>query len=142
MRPRTLLLVLATLIAGAFLLLAVGCEEETADIAKYPQAEEVKTGSRGIFPIALSGDKPLEADKYRSNMRYRTFETNDSADQVLDFYKDEFAGWKTELSIDTGETGAKTLVAVWSKDDRKSVAWLAASEAGGVTQVVAMTGTR
>lgn len=142
MRPRTWLLVLTALIAGAFLLLAVGCEEKAPDIAKYPQAEQVKTGSRGIFPIALSGDKPLEAQEYRANMRYRTFETEDSADQVLDFYNDEFAGWKTELSIDSGETGAKTVIAVWSKDDRKSAAWLVATEAEGITEVVAMTGTR
>ncbi|KPK45877.1 MAG: hypothetical protein AMJ77_06700 [Dehalococcoidia bacterium SM23_28_2] len=142
MRPRTWLLVLTALIAGAFLLLAVGCEEEAPEIAKYPQAEEVKTGSRGIFPIALSGDKPLEAHEYRANMRYRTFETEDSADQVLDFYNDEFTGWKTELTLDTGETGAKTVIAVWSKDDRKSAAWLVATEAEGITEVVAMTGTR
>jgi hypothetical protein len=142
MRLRTLLLVLVTLIAAAFLLLAVGCEEEAPEIAKYPEAEDVKTGNRGTFPIALLGEEPLEPHKFKGNMRYRAFETDDSADLVFDFYNGEFEGWATELTFDVDEAGMKVRVAVWSKDDRKSAAWMAATEAGGNTRVIVMTGTR
>jgi hypothetical protein len=142
MRLRTWLLASVALVAVAFLLLAVGCEEEAPKIAKYPQAEGVKTGSRGIFPIALPGDKPLEPDKYKGNMRYRVFETADPADRVLDFYKGEFEGWTMELTFDVDEAGMKARVAVWSKDERKSAAWMAATEAGGITEVIVMTGSR
>jgi hypothetical protein len=142
MRLRTWLLALVALVAAAFLLLAVGCEEEAPKIAKYPQAEDVKTGSRGIFPIALPGDNPLEPDKYKANMRHRVFETTDPADSVLDFYKGEFEGWTTELTFDVDEAGMKAHAAVWSKDDRKFAAWMAAAEADGITKVIVMTGTR
>ena len=142
MRLRTWLLASVALVAAAFLLLTVGCQEEAPNITKYPQAESVKTGSRGTFPIALPGDKPLDPDKYKSNMRYRVFETADPADRVLDFYKGEFAGWTTELTFDAEEAGMKARVAVWSKDDRKSAAWMAATEAGGTTKVIVMTGSR
>ena len=87
MRHRTWLLALVTIGVAAFLVLAVGCEEEAPGIEKYPDAEDVKTGSRGTFPIALLGEEPLEPHKFKGNMRYRAFETSDSADSVLDFYR-------------------------------------------------------
>jgi len=142
MKLRTWLLALVTLVAAAFLLLAVGCEEEAPEISKYPEAEDVKTGSRGTFPIALLGEEPLEPHKFKGNMRYRAFETDDSADSVFDFYNTEFGGWTTELTFDVEEAGMKVRVAVWSKDDRKSAAWMAATEVEGITEVIVMTGTR
>ncbi|MGQ9573513.1 MAG: hypothetical protein ACUVV3_10110 [Dehalococcoidia bacterium] len=142
MRLRTWLVALLAIVAGAFLVLAVGCEEEAPEIAKYPGAKSVETGSRATFPIAVPGEKPLEPHKYEKNMRYRAFETEDTADSVLEFYNDHFQGWESELSFDIDEAGMKVQVAVWSKEDRKSVAWMTATEAGGVTRVVVMTGTR
>ena len=142
MRPRTWLVALVTIVAAAFLVLAVGCEEDAPEISKYPEAEDVKTGSRGTFPIALLGGEPLEPHKYKGNMRYRAFQTDDSADSVFDFYNGKFEGWTTELTFDTDEAGMKVRVAVWSKDERKSAAWMAATEAGGITEVIVMTGTR
>ena len=142
MRARTWSLALVAIIAGAFLVLMVGCEEEAPEISKYPEAEDTKTGSRGTFPIALLGEKPLEPHKFKGNMRYRAFETEDSADLVLEFYKEEFGDWTTELSLATEETGTKVIVAVWSKDERKSAAWLAATEGADITEVIVMTGTR
>lgn len=142
MRHRTWLLALVTIVAAAFLVLAVGCEEEAPGIEKYPDAEDAKTGNRGTFPIALLGEEPLEPHKFKGNMRYRTFETSDSADTVLDFYNDKFEGWTTELTFDVDEAGMKIRVAVWSKDHRKSAAWLAATESQGTTEVIVMTGTR
>jgi hypothetical protein len=142
MRPRTWLLALVTLVAAAFLVLAVGCEEEAPEIEKYPDAEDVKTGSRGTFPIALLGEEPLEPHKFKGNMRYRAFETTDSADAVFDFYDGEFEGWTTELTLDLDEAGMKVRVAVWTEENRKSAAWMAATESGGTTEVIVMTGTR
>ena len=142
MRHRTWLLALVTIVAAASLLLVVGCEEEAPAIEKYPDAEDVKTGSRGTFPIALLGGEPLEPHKFKGNMRYRAFETNDSADSVLDFYNDKFEGWTTELTFDVDEAGMKVRVAVWSKDRRKSAAWPAATEGQGTTEVIVMTGSR
>jgi hypothetical protein len=142
MRLRTWALALVALVAAAFLVLAVGCEEEAPEIAKYPEAEDVKTGSRGTFPIALLGEEPLEPHKFKGNIRYRAFETDDSADAVFDFYKDDFEGWTTELTFDVDEAGMKVRLAVWSKDERKSAAWMAATEGEGITEVIVMTGTR
>jgi hypothetical protein len=142
MRPRIWFLALVTMVAAGFLVLAVGCEEEAPEISKYPEANDVKTGSRGTFPIALLGEEPLEPHKFKGNMRYRTFETGDSADAVFDFYKDSFQEWTTELTFDVDEAGMKVRVAVWSKDGRKSAAWMAATEAEGITEVIVMTGTR
>ena len=142
MRHRTWLLALVTIVVAAFLVLAVGCEEEAPGIEKYPDAEDAKTGNRGTFPIALLGEEPLEPHKFKGNMRYRAFETSDSADNVLDFYNDKFEGWTTELTFDVDEAGMKIRVAVWSKDHRKSAAWLAATESQGTTEVIVMTGTR
>jgi len=142
MRLRTWLLAVVTLVAAAFLLLAVGCQKEAPAIAKYPGAAHVETGSRGTFPIALPGEKPLEPQKYKGNMRYRAFETSDSADHVFDFYKGDFQGWTTELTFDADQAGMKVRAAVWSEDERKSVAWMAATEAEGTTRVIVMTGAR
>jgi len=142
MRPRTWLVALVTIVAAAFLVLVVGCEEEAPEIAKYPEAQEVKTGSRGTFPIALLGEEPLEPHKFKGNMRYRAFETTDSADAVFDFYNGDFEGWTTELTVDVDEAGMKVRLAVWTKEERKSAAWMAATEAGGITRVIVMTGTR
>jgi hypothetical protein len=142
MRSRTWFLALAAIIAAAFLVLAVGCQAEAPQIEKYPQSEDVKTGSRGTFPIALLGEEPLEPHKFRGNMRYRTFTTTDSADAVLDFYNDWFQDWTRELTFDEEQAGMTIRVGVWTKDDRKSAAWLAATEAGGTTDVIVMTGTR
>jgi hypothetical protein len=142
MRPRTWFLALVAIVAAAFLVLAVGCQAEAPQIEKYPQAEDVKTGSRGTFPIALLGEEPLEPHKFRGNMRYRAFTTSDSADAVLDFYNDWFQGWTRELTFDTDQAGMRIRVGVWTKDNRKSAAWLAATEAGGTTEVIVMTGTR
>jgi hypothetical protein len=142
MRLRTWLVPLLVLVAAGFLLLAVGCEQEAPAIDKYPDASGVETGNRGTFPIALLGEEPLEPHKFRGNMRYRSFETDDSADQVFDFYSDKFQTWTTELTFDVNEAGMKVRVAVWSKDNRKSAAWMAATEAGGTTEVIVMTGAR
>lgn len=142
MKLRTWLLALVGLVAAAFLVLAVGCEEEAPEISKYPEAEDVKTGSRGTFPIALLGEEPLEPHKFKGNMRYRAFETEDSADAVFDFYNEEFEGWTMELTSDIDEAGMKVLLAVWTKDERKSAAWMAATEAEGITEVIVLTGTR
>ena len=142
MRHRTWLLALVTIVAAAFLVLAVGCEEEAPGIEKYPDAEDVKSGNRGTFPIALLGEEPLEPHKFKGNMRYRTFETTDSADAVFGFYNSKFEGWTTEFTFCVDEAGMNVCVAVWSKDQRKSAAWMAATEAGGTTEVIVMTGTR
>jgi len=140
--PLRFVFVLMAVTAASFLLLAVGCEEEAPAIDKYPDAKNVETGSRGTFPIALLGEEPLEPHKFRGNMRYRSFGTEDSADQVFDFYNGKFQGWTTELTFDVDEAGMKVRAAVWTKDNRKSAAWLAATEAEGTTEVIVMTGTR
>jgi hypothetical protein len=140
MRPRTWFLAPVAMLAVAFLVLAVACEEEAPAIEKYPQAENVKTGNRGTFPIALLFEEPLEPHEFKGNMRYRAFETSDSADTVLDFYSSQFEGWTKELTFDVDEAGMKIRVAVWSKDHRKSAAWMAATEGEGTTEVIVMTG--
>lgn len=110
---------------------------ELPDIAAYPGAEETFSGtfSGGIgLPLLIPGDSPLDPEEF-GDTAYTVFETDDSVDQVFDFYKGEFKGWKEEWTWSTEAAGAKARWGVWSKDDRSVAAWVAAAEEDGTTSV-------
>jgi hypothetical protein len=169
--PLRFVLVLTAVIAAAFLVLAVACggddeegpaagetpaaAEETPevpgpsdggelpDIPAYPGAEEVFSGTftgAGAFPIPMVGDGGLAPDEYGA-IQYTMYETSDSPEKVLDFYKKEFKGWKEEWTFGMEELGQGEIV-VWSKDDGNTAAWLAAFEDEGTTSVVVAMGAR
>ncbi len=174
--PLRFVLILAALIAAAFLVLAVACggdedeeaptvaAEETPELAPgeetpegpgpgdggelpsipaYPGAEEVFSGTftgAGAFPIPMVGDGGLEPDEYGA-IQYTMYETSDSPEKVLDFYKKEFKGWEEVWAFSMEEVGQKGEVAVWSKDDGNMAAWMSAFEEEGTTNVAVAVGT-
>jgi hypothetical protein len=117
---------------------------ELPDIAAYPGATDVFTGTftgAGAFPIPLAGDVPIEPGEF-PNVQYSVYQTSDSTDKVLDFYKREFKGWKEEWTFSMEQVGQEGEVVVWSKDDRDVAAWMAAFEDEGTTNVVVAVGVR
>jgi len=187
--PLRFVLILAAVIAAAFLVLAVACggEEEKApkasptaaaaktpkasptaaaaetpaaretpektpageagelpSIPAYPGATEVFTGTftgAEAFPIPLAGDVPIGPEEFGS-VQYSVYQTSDSAEKVLDFYKKEFKGWKEEGTFGMEQLGQKGKVVVWSKDNRNLAAWMGAFEEEGATSVVIAMGVR
>jgi len=115
---------------------------ELPSIPAYPGAEEVFSGTftgAGAFPIPMVGDGGLEPEDYGA-IQYTMYETSDSPEKVLDFYKKEFKGWEEVWAFSMEELGQKGEVAVWSKDDGNMAAWMAAFEEEGTTNVAVAVG--
>lgn len=116
---------------------------ELPDISAYPGAEEVFTGTftgGGGFPIPMIGEGDLDPEDYGA-VQYTVYETSDSADKVIDFYKEEFKDWEEEWTFSMEEGGQQGEIVIWSKDDAKLAAWLSAFEDEGTTNVIVATGT-
>jgi len=116
---------------------------ELPSIPAYPGAEEVFSGTftgAGAFPIPMVGDGGLEPEDYGA-VQYTMYETSDSPEKVLDFYKKEFKGWEEVWAFSMEELGQEGEVVVWSKDDGNTAAWLAAFEEEGTTNVAVAVGT-
>jgi len=118
---------------------------ELPSIPAYPGVTDVFIGTFtgvGTFPIPLAGDVPIEPGEF-PNVQYNAFQTSDSPDEVIDFYKKEFKDWKEEWTFSMEELGQKGEIIVWSKDDRNVAAWMAAfEEEGGTASVVVAMGVR
>jgi hypothetical protein len=115
---------------------------ELPSIPVYSGATEVFSGTfdtAGAFPFPLSEDVPVDPADF-SNVRYTVYQTDDSSDNIANFYEKEFKDWKNEGSF--GMEGLNGEVMMWSKDDRKDVVWLAVFEQAGATSFVIATGTR
>lgn len=168
--PLRFVLIVAALIAAAFLVLAVACgdeEEEEApaatptvaaeetpeetptgevgelpSIPTYPGAEEIETVTwtgTGAFPIPLTGGEGPAPEEY-GTVQFTVYETSDSPEKVIDFYKEEFKGWKLEWTLSLEPFGQEGEVAVWSRDDGNIAAWLGAVEEEGTTSVIVAMG--
>jgi len=121
-----------------------GEEGELPGIPAYPGAEEVFSGTftgAGAFPIPMVGDGGLEPEDYGA-VQYTMYETSDSPEKVIDFYKEEFKGWKEEWTFSMEELGEEGEIVVWSKGDGDAAAWLSAFEDEGTTSVVVAMGAR
>ena len=119
---------------------------ELPSIPTYPGAEEVFSGTftgAGAFPVPFVGDGGLEPEDY-GTVQYTTYETSDSPEKVLDFYKTEFKGWEEEWTFSVEKVTQKGEVVVWSKDDGDSAVWMAALTAahGEGTVIVVAVGAR
>jgi len=170
--PLRFVVILTALIVAAFLVLAVACGDdeegpaagetptaaetpektpagevgELPSIPAYPGAEEGFSGTwtgTGAFPVPYVGDGGLEPEDYGS-IQYTTYETSDSPEKVLDFYKTEFKGWEEEWTFSVEKVTQKGEVVVWSKDDGNIAAWMAALTAahGEGTVIVIAVGAR
>ena len=69
------------------------------------------------------------------------YETDDSPDDVFNWYKDKMSGWKEEWIMSSSGEGAGS-IGVWSKDDGKTAGWVTVSEEGGKTSLTIMTGSQ
>ena len=112
-----------------------------ADVPIYPGATEVTSGQwsgsdAGIIP---SGD--LDPSKYQ-NMQYAMYESNDSPDDVYNWYKDNMDGWDLKESFAGGSGGDYGAYALWSKDNDATVAWLTVGTSGDVTNLGIWVGTQ
>jgi len=124
---------------------------EVPEIPAYPGATDIKSDYHSdILPVVIItveefqgqpaisfqavdvrevvGDIPVEPEQYR-NVRYSAYQTEDSADDVLDFYKNEFRDWGEEFSSDIDEAGMKGHFAIWTKDAKNIAVWMVAVEA-------------
>jgi len=119
-----------------------GEEGELPAIPTYPGAEEIETATwtgAELFPIPMMGDEGPAPEEY-GTVQFTVYETSDSPEKVIDFYKEEFKGWKEEFTFSLEQFGEKGEVAVWSKDDGNIAAWMAAFEEEGTTSVVVAMG--
>ena len=173
--PLRFVLILTALIVAAFLVLAVACGDddeeeglgatppaaaeespegpppgevgELPSIPAYPGAEEVFSGTFtgvGDFPVPDVGDGGLEPEDY-GTVHYTAYETSDSPEKVLDFYKTEFKGWKEESTFSVEKVTRKGEVVVWSKDDGDVAVWMVAWTAAlreETTSIVVAVGAR
>jgi hypothetical protein len=163
-------LILTALVAAAVLVLAVACgggdeegpaagetpaaAEETPegsspgetgelpDIPLYPGATDVLTqtytGGEGPF-VPTMGEGDIDPGAY-DTVKNAMYETSASFEDVIDFYKEEFKGWKEEGSFSTEQMGQKGQAVVWSKDDGNLAAWLSVAESEGTTIVIISIG--
>ena len=118
---------------------------ELPSIPTYPGATEVFSGTfdtGGAFPIPLGGDVPIKPEEF-GNVQYTIYVTGDSLEGVVDFYKEEFKGWKEEGTFGLEAAGQKGEAVVWTKDDGNVAAWMGGfEEARGVTSFAIAMGAR
>jgi hypothetical protein len=117
---------------------------EAPDIASPPGASETFSGTftGGDLPFGgFAGISDLDPEEF-GEVRYTVFETDDSVDSMVDFYKKEFKGWKEEFSFGGDAEGEAFKMMVWSRDDGKVGAWMMATEGDGTTSVVVVTGAQ
>jgi hypothetical protein len=103
------------------------------DVPVYPGANKQTSGewsgSQAAIP-AIGSD--VNAADY-TKVQYAMYETSDSAQDVLDWYKDKMSGWKDEGSFSGGSSGSVGGFASWTKDSGKEAVWISIGEDSGTT---------
>ena len=111
------------------------------DIPVYPGANKITSGewsgSDAPIPAIGGGENPSDY----GTVKYGMYETDDSPDEVFNWYKDKMSGWKEEWIMSSSGEGAGS-IGVWSKDDGKTAGWVTVSEDGGTTSLMIMTGSQ
>jgi len=111
------------------------------DIPVYPGATKITSGewsgSDAPIPAIGGGENPSDY----GTVKYGMYETDDSPDDVFNWYKDKMSGWKEEWIMSSSGEGAGS-IGVWSKDDGKTAGWVTVSEEGGKTSLTIMTGSQ
>lgn len=110
------------------------------DIPLPDGATETFSGefSGGSVPIP-AGD--LDAGAY-GNLQYATYEVDQSADDVFQFYQDEMGDWDEVATFSGGAAAEAGAYGAWTKDNQAVVAWVGITEADGVTSLVIYRGER
>jgi hypothetical protein len=115
---------------------------ELPDIPIYPGATDVltQTYTGGEGPsVPTMGEGDIDPGAY-GTVKNAMYDTSASFEKVIDFYKEEFKGWKEEGSFSTEQMGQKGQAVVWSKDDGNLAAWLSVAESEGTTIVIVSIG--
>ena len=118
---------------------------EAPDIPSPPGATKTFSGTYTGSDLpsfgGFAGGSPLDPSQF-GEVQYAVFETDDSVDSVVKFYKKEFKGWKEVWTFDGDSEGQAFKMIVWSKDGEKMGAWMMATEEDGTTNVVMVTGAQ
>jgi len=99
------------------------------DVPIYPGA--TKIGEWSTTSGAMAG-APMDLGEY-SSITYAMFETDDSTDDVLDFYKDKMKDWNDEGTFSFGEGEEAMSWFYWTKDEGAVAAMVMVVEEGGNT---------
>ena len=90
------------------------------DVPVYPGAKKTTSGewsgSEAMIP-AIGSD--VDAGNY-AKVQYAMYETDDSANDVFDWYKDKMSDWDDAGSFSGGSEGSVGAFGVWTKDDGKT----------------------
>lgn len=114
-------------------------EASIADVPVYPGAEKTQSGewSGGEAAIPMMG-APIEAGEY-GTIEFAMFETDDSADEVFSFYKDEMGDWE-EVWTFSGSGEEAVGMGIWTKDEGKVAAWVVVGEEDDTTSLMIAVG--
>jgi len=111
------------------------------DVPLYPAATiEVNSGAEasGTVLAGTAAAPPagfgVDVKSY-SSVGLAVFQTSDSPAQVLDWYKSHMTGWQEHWSSVTGGSADQQASAIWTKDNGKEAAWMAANTQGGRTDL-------
>jgi hypothetical protein len=106
-----------------------GGEGAIEDIPVYPGAKKIGDWSASTGGMAGA---PMDLGEY-STVKYAMFETDDSADDVLDFYKDKMKGWDEQGTFSFGEAEEAMSWLYWTKDEGTVGAMVMVIEEEGAT---------
>jgi hypothetical protein len=113
------------------------------DVPVYPGANKVQSGewSGGEAAIPMMG-APVAAEEF-GTIEYAMYETDDSADDVFDFYKDEMGDWEELWTFSGGAEGEGAMaMGIWTKDEGESAAWVVIAEEDGGTSLMIAVGSQ
>jgi len=106
-----------------------------ADVPVYPGVTEITSGewsgSEGMIPGIGS---EVDTADYQ-NIEFAMYETDDSPEDVFDWYKDKMGDWNEEGSFSGGSGSDYGAYALWTKDDGKVAAWITVGESDGTTNL-------
>ena len=105
------------------------------DVPIYPGAKEITSGewsgSEGGIPGIGSG---VDTADYQ-NIEFAMYETDDSPEDVFDWYKDKMSDWDEEGSFSGGSGSDYGAYALWTKDGGKTGAWITVGASDGTTSL-------
>ena len=111
------------------------------DIPVPDGADEVDSGTLSGAQIPfIDPSGSVDASTF-GDIAYKTYETSDSAESVIQFYSDELSDWDEAYKF-SGSTGdGSGGFGIWTKDDGQTALWVGASEDGGTTTVSVIVGS-
>lgn len=111
------------------------------DIPVPDGADEVDSGtySGAQVPI-IDPSGSVDASTF-GDVQYRTYETSDSGESVINFYSDQLSGWDEKYKLSGGSGEGSGAFGIWTKDDGRTALWVGASEIDGNTTVVVILGS-